>query len=90
MVWASKWDSQAALGRGQEGMDAKGAYKIRGLMQELFFLFHGCQFIKSMMLDIANILDLHEGPGKSCLLKTALLFPLDFLHVISIVTWLDN
>lgn len=28
MTWASKWDSQAALGREQVGMNAKGVYEL--------------------------------------------------------------
>lgn len=58
-------------------------------MQELFPYFMNLSS-SLVMLHIANVSDLREGPAKSCLFKTALHFHLHFPHLVSVVTWLYN
>lgn len=62
-------------------MDAKGVYEVTGL-------FCGSQCIKSMMLDVANILDLWQGTAVSYL--QLLCFSICMFPTSSVVTWLDN
>lgn len=62
-------------------MDAKGVYEVTGL-------FPGSQFITSVMLDVANVLDLCEGAAISCL--QLLCFSICIFPTSSVVTWLDN
>lgn len=62
-------------------MDAKGVYEVTGL-------FPGSQFITSVMLDVAKVLDLCEGAAISCL--QLLCFSICMFPTSSVVTWLDN